>query len=167
MDYPYRAKRSSTFSRRQLLHHEALQRAVLSLRGWHQRGYDLVKAFPAGSHKEAMDIISEIGRILTEFEHEPAVEVRAPERTVHLAIHTPSQGGITSEDIRQQGVWTIQRATIVIDTESAMPRCVMIGSAESRSIEEEEERCPRFPVAFTAGDPPTSMPHGSLPGSTW
>jgi 4a-hydroxytetrahydrobiopterin dehydratase len=83
----------------QVLHGHPLEKAVLSLNGWHQRGYELVKAFPTATHTEAMLVISEAGRILSESAHTPAVEVRAPGTTVYLAIHTPSQGGVTDKDV--------------------------------------------------------------------
>lgn len=76
---------------------------LLRMSGWHRRGHELVKIYPASSHASAVRLAGQLAAELEPLSHEPTVGLRVDAARVQVDLHTPDEGGITDADIELAG----------------------------------------------------------------
>jgi pterin-4a-carbinolamine dehydratase len=72
---------------------------ILTMGGWHRRGHELVKIYRTRSHLDGIQLLARLAAELEPAQHEPTIGLRVDGARVHLALHTPDEGGITEADI--------------------------------------------------------------------
>lgn len=77
-----------------------MERELASLGGWYRSGHELRRVYPAASHSEAMEFVTEAARIVGRAQHEPVFSATVHGRFVYVALYSPEYGGITDSDVR-------------------------------------------------------------------
>lgn len=71
--------------------------AAAKLDGWQRTDGALRRAVTFGSFLEGIEAVRQVAELAERADHHPDIDIRW--RTVHLALVTHSQGGITDKDV--------------------------------------------------------------------
>jgi len=78
------------------LNADDLKRALADLPGWSVKGDALVKTYTHSSFAEAIVFVNAVAHLAELANHHPDVDIRYS--TIHVALTTHDQGGITEKD---------------------------------------------------------------------
>ena len=80
-----------------LLTDEEIERQLADLTGWTREGDEIRATFEAPDFPTAIRVVDEVALEAEEMDHHPDIDIRW--RTVHFALSTHSEGGLTQLDV--------------------------------------------------------------------
>ena len=76
---------------------DEIERGLVALAGWARDGDQIRKSYELPSFPDAIAFVTRVGFLAEAADHHPDLDIRW--RTVHVALSTHTDGGITDKDL--------------------------------------------------------------------
>ena len=78
------------------MNEEQIKTRLRALRGWHQRGLEIIKVYEHKDFVRAMGFVNSVALLAEKANHHPDIDIRW--NKVSIALSTHSAGGLTEKD---------------------------------------------------------------------